>query len=81
MSRYTLQAYQELMRDRQTQDDPEKLRRELLKKFYEQINQQKVEDTPIGVQNLKDLDASVKQATTPVSGLSPKKSLADLKRF
>ena len=80
MSRYTLQAYQELMRDRQTQDDPEKLRRELLKKFYEQINQQKVEDTPIGVQNLKDLDASVKQATTPVSGLSPKKSLADLKK-
>ena len=33
MSRYTLQAYQELMRDRQTQDDPEKLRRELLKNF------------------------------------------------
>src|SRR5210317_40018 len=80
MSRYTLQAYQELMRDRQTQDDPEKLRQKLLKEFYEQINQQKVEDTPIGVQNLKDLDTSVKQATTPVSALSPKKSLGDLKK-
>ena len=68
------------MRDRQTQDDPEKLGGELLKNFMAQINQPKVEDTPIGVQNLQDLDASVKQATSPVSGLSPKKSLVDLKK-
>lgn len=62
------------------QDDPDQERQNLLQTLYSQINQSKVEEAPIGSQNLKDLDTSVKQAVTPVTAVSPKKSLTELSK-
>ena len=81
MSRYTFQAYQELMRNKNL-EDPERKRDDALASFFSQINKPSTEDTPIGYQQLADLDNQIQADTAPVktatSSITGKKSLTQL---
>ena len=81
MSRYTFQAYQELMRNKNL-EDPERKRDDALASFFSQINQPSTEDTPIGYQQLADLDNQIQADTAPAktatSSITGKKSLTQL---
>ena len=76
-NRYTLQAYQELMRNKNL-EDPEKKRQDLLSSFYNQINKPSIEETPAGYQQIADLNNTIESSITPTQTFTNKKSLTQL---
>ena len=77
VNRYTLQAYQELMRNKNL-EDPEKKRQDLLASFYSQINKPSIEETPAGYQQIADLNNTIESSITPTQTFTNKKSLTQL---
>ena len=81
MSRYTFQAYQELMRNKNL-EDPTKERENNLASFFGEINKPSLEDNPIGYQQVAELDNQIQKDIAPVktitSSATGKKSLTQL---
>ena len=81
MSRYTFQAYQELMRNKNL-EDPTKERENNLASFFGEINKPSLDDNPIGYQQMAELDSQIQKDIAPVetitSSATGKKSLTQL---
>ena len=81
MSRYTFQAYQELMRNKNL-EDPTKEKENNLASFFGEINKPSLDDNPIGYQQMAELDSQIQKDITPVktitSSATGKKSLTQL---
>ena len=69
MSRYTFQAYQELMRNKNL-EDPTKERENNLASFFGEINKPSLDDNPIGYQQVAELDNQIQKDIAPVKTIT-----------